>query len=317
MSYLRNKTAEISRPITDILLIPEQIPVPSAFEMVLKCLRVMAELLAREENLTLAHVVDELQQRRLVLNSENSENSDDNMLVSQFVFICFGLLTFLFSPNLHPSRGKLEINVSESGLGVLDTRQPNLEAQRIYNSSMKDILRSLCHRTDLATLIPQPLAFSLTDSQPSGTNITHKDFEGIHYIASSNLNFYTLSKFTKLKVHWTEQTSKHLELDTLNRGIYLFRHPSFCVLVCQSFSQEIGPVHTTFLDRYVNISCPCNDPTNLSFQAVQKLYSIRVKHKRSRRSLQPSSHSIPVLQGDPVNISPSFWTRQEVMENFP
>ncbi|CCC12600.1 hypothetical protein SMACR_07007 [Sordaria macrospora] len=208
----------------------------SVVEHVFNCLSSIVPLIKDEPSVCLGQMLEKLRDEHLV-----DDIADDHGI--QFVFICFGLLTFLYSPKLDPAQGKLEIEDEER----IPPRHTLviLEVEEYRNLPMTNIVRdfSCFGRRGLA-----PMSSVREDDRP-GTYSGSLPMAGRTSLFSLNVNYYTLSKLSKIEIEWTDIASKHLELDARYMVLYLFRHPSFCVLMCP-FNSNTPP--GCYIDLFFN-----------------------------------------------------------------
>lgn len=220
----------------------------------LQCLSCMVECLRSLDNLRFAEMEELFRERALVQdspavpNAHYSHTTENSAAVTKLVFFAFGLLTFFFQPQVAPDG---QFTLQAEGQSWRRERVPCLPIARNQGTTLGSVVWTFNERTPLSRL--KATAYRGARQEDA--------------LFSLNINYYTLSKLAKISIAWTETATRHLELDTRNKTLYLFCYPSFCALMCgalQSRYQDdgLGQPDSCFLNRLVVFFVPALAMTN-------------------------------------------------------
>ncbi|RDW75663.1 hypothetical protein BP5796_06484 [Coleophoma crateriformis] len=189
----------------------------------------VAKMLSEEPYLSLKHIISHFETKQ-----DKSFMEEERALAFQLCFIALGLITMLYSPNLQPVPGMLEI-LDRSNSVSKSPRNKTWNSFRLSvdqaEGSFSDVLQRM---GNLNGPIPHPAPSSPGQRPPEDA------------LRVSNLKFYTLSKFAHIDVIWIDSVCMHLEFDDRNKVLKLFRFPSFCEAVCANEEYD------TFLAQLFN-----------------------------------------------------------------
>jgi len=183
----------------------------------------VARLLKTQSNLTLAEIVDGLENEQQLKQQLDSERA----LHNQAVFAAVGWLTMLFEAVNTPEVDKLEITrISTTSAG---RRQP-LTTRKIRNHSQgfDHVDRSLDYLlSKFGEIIPGPKASSPSEL----SDVTGPVSEAINV---QTLCFHTLNSVVEIKIEWVTSHALHMEFDSGKKTLKLFQYPSFCRIMAEA-----------------------------------------------------------------------------------
>jgi hypothetical protein len=255
--YLSKKLQDLPPGVVDVLSKVQDVNDKlAAQEFLLRCLHFLVQYIGSHDNVHFAQVEEELKRKGWVQDNPRAmagcpsdrvnrdmESGSTSAKVTKLVFFGLGVLSFLYDPTLILRQNPSAESTSSSSDGR--SSAGSLGASRItaahcQGSTLKDIIWALNDRTPLSRL----------------RRTAHYGVGREDALLSLNVNYYTLSQLVKVEIEWTETASRHLELDTRNKILRLFRYPSFCALMCgpQQGDNELaspGSLDRCYLNRCV------------------------------------------------------------------
>jgi hypothetical protein len=198
-----------------------------------QALKIIALSLSQDSNTSLEDIVTKLRQNSVL--SPNLLSKDP----VHFVFDAVGWLTMLFDPVPIPLTERLQLLPIIGGKGVALGTETYLTYSRDLHDSRTLPIHYLLR--EFGNILPQPQFASSTLS--TGTRRAPATSK---ILMLSHLNYYTLSRVAKIRIEWVDCLSLHLEFDSSNGVLKIFRFPSFCRIVCS------GTLKVTYLSRQVH-----------------------------------------------------------------
>ena len=201
------------------------------YELFVKFLESIADQLTREPQLALAQIVENLCASSIITPDQVGRSD-----VPQLVFICIGLLTFLYYPRFDPSMGMLELHsTAHSALGEGRSMSCHVTDNSL-NNPLVGVVRNFLS-------VENPLSAKAV-SKASGNQVAPPTT-----LNSSNITYYTLKTLAGVNVELTESVTDHLVLDVRQNSLKIFRFPSFCVLGSTSFNWQSST--KPYLTQYI------------------------------------------------------------------
>ena len=203
-------------------------------------LNAIADIFQKEQkHVFVGNLCDELQRRDLVMGDAGQKEK-----AAQLVFILFGVLTMLYTPETSPKEGQFQMRVNGELRSTAAARKTTtwgtLTQEIDFSVSFDDLLHRFCRTCP----IPRPKLLDNNSLQTPGSPRT---------LNSQDVSYYTISRLLNVRICWTTSLCEHLELDIRAKTLKLFRVPSYCAMLSSAEKEKAE----TFLDRYDHLELLC------------------------------------------------------------
>ncbi|KAH8602771.1 hypothetical protein B0O99DRAFT_9013 [Bisporella sp. PMI_857] len=242
----------------------------------------IAKLLKTRRNLALVEIVDDLENRGVLKEQGDGERAASN----QIVFAAWGWLSMLYEAVTHPKPDKLEVtktSTSTSGYrNTLVTRKYTSFKQSFEHIDIP-FYSLLRHFGDL---IPDP--------RTSWRSLGDQENDVVY---AKLVCFAALQQSTGVNIEWVSSLALHLELDSGNNTLKLFRYPSFCRIMIVEGSSNIS---TRLFKDHAERNCEDVTVSNSSADGFfyEVLMSYRLIFGQDERSWKAFSRTMPTWEDD-------------------
>lgn len=202
----------------------------------------VAKCLVNDGEVTLPGIVDHLTEVKL--EDSRSEKSHAlliegrRVLATHLVFHVIGWITALWEPMLPES---LESNLSESRLCIAGASSQRRRPGILYHPVVRN------HSLPIQGLAHQPLRqtadrfgklFPVPELCLEDNTLGTRDVESA-CITTAYLSYHSLANIVDVTIAWTCTLGQHLEYDQRHKKLFVFKHPSICLLLYRKASKSM------------------------------------------------------------------------------